>query len=639
MIAKEGVRSERTALPRMHVVVCVDDQPEVLSSLRRVLTREPYEVWTTLSPQEALDWLEAMEVDILIADERMPAMRGTDLLEEVQKRSPRTRRVVLTGYPGSSTIDHGLTGSVQCLISKPWNDDALKMTIRGLLKSCDLSWAPLSGSRGEKPETPPAPPGAWSRPPEARGEEPARDPGPVGLPLSREELESNVRESVRELRTLHEDLLREIAERQRIQESLRFSEERFRYLVEEVGDYAILTLSSDGHVVSWNRGAQRLHGYLSEEILGRHFSCFYPREEAGPGTLERLLQAARQAGRLEIEGWRLRKDGSRFWASSVLLAVRGSGGELRGFSNVVRDLTERRKVDEERSRVNAQMLQGQKMQAIGELTAGIAHEINNPVGFILSNLTTLGEYRRDFERLLQAAQEVMDRLRQKEDPSPALAAFDRLREELNADFILRDFGQAIQESTLGAERIRDIVKSLREFSHVDEGDLKPTDVNKCLEDALRICWNEVKYHAEVRKDYGELPPIPAYPQRLEQVFVNLIVNAAQAIPKKGRIDLVTRVENGLAVVRIRDTGGGIAPENLPRIFQPFFTTKPVGSGIGLGLHMAYKVVAAHDGTIDVHSEVGRGTEFAIRLPVAGPRPSITSRVPAPLSGRPPPAGS
>jgi signal transduction histidine kinase len=178
----------------------------------------------------------------------------------------------------------------------------------------------------------------------------------------------------------------------------------------------------------------------------------------------------------------------------------------------------------------------------------------------------------------------------------------------------------VSDCKLGGEKIRDIVRSLREFSHVDPSELLPTDLNKVLEDSLRICWNELKYKATLKKEFGTLPAVPVYAQRLSQVFVNLLVNAAQAIDKRGEILLKTYVENDEAVVKIRDTGKGIAPEYLPKIFEPFFTTKEIGAGTGLGLHVAYKIITAHRGKIEVASEIGRGTEFTVRLPLQGAAP-------------------
>ena len=270
------------------------------------------------------------------------------------------------------------------------------------------------------------------------------------------------------------------------------------------------------------------------------------------------------------------------------------------------DIAARQKAERERDRLTAQLLQGQKLQAIGQLSAGIAHEINNPVGYILSNLTALKEYLGDLSRLLRASLAA--------DPG-----LERLRGEIDVEFMLGDFDQALEETRQGAERIRDIVRGLRDFSLADVGERASVDLRDLIEDSLRICWNELKYKAEVKRDYGDVGPVPCYPGRVGQVFVNLLVNAAQAIEERGEIHVSTRVvEGGRAEVRVRDTGRGITEEALPRIFEPFFTTKPVGEGTGLGLHVAYKIVRAHGGEIEVTSKVGEGTEVAVRLPLSEP---------------------
>ncbi len=281
-------------------------------------------------------------------------------------------------------------------------------------------------------------------------------------------------------------------------------------------------------------------------------------------------------------------------------------------------MSERRRADEERAKLQASMLQGQKLQAIGQLSAGIAHEINNPVGYILSNLNTMGEYCQDLRRLAGAAADAAKAWQERRDPSPALGDYIRISLEIHADHVLNDLMEIVSDCKLGGEKIRDIVRSLREFSHVDPSELLPTDLSKVVEDSMRICWNELKYKATVKKEYGAMPPVPCYAQRLGQVFVNLLVNAAQAIEKRGEILLKTYADDGWAVVKIRDTGKGIPPEHLPKIFEPFFTTKEIGAGTGLGLHVAYKIITAHRGKIEVASEVGRGTEFTVRLPLEGP---------------------
>jgi PAS domain S-box-containing protein len=722
MMTREMPKTERVAGPRRSpTVVIVDDQPEILVSLRRVLRDERFELATFSSPSEALQWMGSHSVDLIIADERMPEMRGSDLLEKIRDRSPSTVRVILTGYPGSATVGYGLAHGVDWLISKPWNDDALRITLRQLLEERDgdasatepsseepdladfsekapvalqlvgadgvIRWAnraeldllgytrdELVGRRLED---------VYAEAGEARElvrkllrrepvrgyavrlrrkdgrvfdaqvdadlhtekgrakfarlvtrPVPATDGAAAAAPSDRS-LEGELRQRMKDLDEINRELVNEIAERNRAEETRRLTEMRFRLLVESVKDYAILMLAPDGIVVSWNGGAERVNGYAAEEILGRHFSVFYVPDDVASGKPDRLLEQAARAGHAEDEGWRVRKDGSRIWTNVVVTALRDSGERLIGFSKVMRDMSERRKAEEERHRLQSSMLQGQKLQAIGQLSAGIAHEINNPVGYILSNLNTMGEYCQDLRRLIAAAADASGAFEAKRDPSEALAAYARLSGEVHADPLLADLSDIVSDCKLGAEKIRDIVRSLREFSHVDPSQLQPTDLNKCLEDSLRICWNEIKYKATVQKDYGKLPLVPCYAQRLGQVFVNLLVNAAQAIDKKGEIRLSTRVEDGQAVIRIRDTGRGIAPEHLGKIFEPFFTTKEIGAGTGLGLHVAYKIVTAHRGGISVSSEVGKGTEFTVRLPLEGPR----TAPPPPAGGEAPPAGT
>jgi signal transduction histidine kinase len=265
------------------------------------------------------------------------------------------------------------------------------------------------------------------------------------------------------------------------------------------------------------------------------------------------------------------------------------------------EMVKRELAQEERDRMAAELLQGQKLQAIGQLSAGIAHEINNPLSYILSNLRCLGEYLEELAPFLGI---------------PPAGEKPGRRSDLSE--IRGDFRTALQESLEGAEKIRRIVRSLREFSHLDEHEIKSVDLKECIENALRLCANEITHKARVVREMGDLPPVRCYPQQIEQVLVNLIMNAVQAIPDWGEISVGTRQENGLAVIRVRDTGSGITPENLKKLFEPFFTTKPVGIGTGLGLHVAYKIAKAHGGRIDVTSKVGEGSEFSVILPVAGP---------------------
>lgn len=258
----------------------------------------------------------------------------------------------------------------------------------------------------------------------------------------------------------------------------------------------------------------------------------------------------------------------------------------------------------------------------------MAHEINNPVGFITSNLGTLDEYRQDLVEILQAYLGLEELVKKKpewtddEELAGALKKLQGLKDRADLDFILGDFEKVLEESKEGTERVRKIVQDLKDLSHVDQAELKRADINKGLDSTLNIAWNEIKYKAVVTKDYGDIPGVYCYPQQINQVFMNILVNAAQAIEDKGEIKISTRYLNDgdpRVEIRISDTGKGIPPENVCKIFSPFFTTKPVGKGTGLGLSMAYDIIKKHKGEIKVESQIGTGSTFIIELPVSGPQ--------------------
>ena len=257
-----------------------------------------------------------------------------------------------------------------------------------------------------------------------------------------------------------------------------------------------------------------------------------------------------------------------------------------------------------------QLLQAEKMASIGQLAAGIAHEINNPVGFVNSNMgslqgyvTTLFGVVADYEKVLAT--------------QPALSAeVARIRAKADLEFLQEDVSALVRESLDGLKRVRDIVQSLKDFSHVGETEWQIADLHQGLDSTLNIVANEIKFKATVEKHYGQLPQIKCLASQLNQVFLNLLVNAGHAIKDKGVITIRTGCENGWVWVAISDTGSGIAPEHLNRIFEPFFTTKPVGSGTGLGLSLSYGIVGKHGGKIEVASTLGVGTTFTVRVPVA-----------------------
>ncbi len=477
----------------------------------------------------------------------------------------------------------------------------------------------------------------------------------------------------------------------------------FATLVAEVTGYAIYLLTPEGRVASWNEGARRMKGYAGAEALGRHFSIFYLPEEVRGGKCDRELEVASRQGSIEEEGIRLRKNGDQFWASVATTAIRDAGGTLRGFLQVARDLSERKRVEQalqrtkesfrslieklpdqvwvyrrgnvvytnqavtdqlgysteeligrpildfvhpddsaavaahaqiltlenarapdrvihllrkdgkvatvevrglyvvfdnepavlavahdlsERRQFEARLMMADRLASIGMLAAGVAHEINNPLSYVTANVSFAVEE-------LQASAG---------PPSEVITAL----------------GEAQQ----GCERVRSIVRDLKAFSRTEESTRGPVDVRRLLDSAANMAWNEIRHRARLSKDYApRLPLAEANESRLVQVFLNLLLNAAQAIDEgeaeRNQIRIVAReAPDGRVVAEICDTGAGIPPENLERIFDPFFTTKAAGVGTGLGLSICQNIVAALGGEIQVESALGRGSTFRVVLPAA-----------------------
>jgi signal transduction histidine kinase len=260
----------------------------------------------------------------------------------------------------------------------------------------------------------------------------------------------------------------------------------------------------------------------------------------------------------------------------------------------------------------AQLLQSEKMASIGQLAAGIAHEINNPIGFVNSNMGALKGYVDTLCELTDSFDQSVQRSSGQEELKAEIA---QLRKRADYDFLKDDVADLVKESLDGLKRVKDIVQSLKDFAHIGETDWQFADLHAGIDSTLTIAANEFKYKATLTKEYGTMPQVKCLASQLNQVFMNLIVNAAHAIKDKGVITLRTGSENDWVWVEIGDNGCGMPPEIMNRIFEPFFTTKPVGKGTGLGLSMSYNIVAKHGGRIEVASELGTGTRFTVRLPV------------------------
>ena len=267
--------------------------------------------------------------------------------------------------------------------------------------------------------------------------------------------------------------------------------------------------------------------------------------------------------------------------------------------------------------VQRQLLQADRMASIGQLAAGVAHEINNPIGYIQSNLGTLREYVSSMFRLIAEQDAALHRLRA-EQPEQA-RQLDDIREQIDFEFLATDLPTLLAESQEGISRVRKIIQDLREFSRAGHSESWTiADLHAGLDSTVNIVWNDLKYKVELLKRYGEVPPVECLPSQLNQVFLNILVNAGHAIEQRGQIVISTRADDEHAYIEISDTGKGIPEENLARVFEPFFTTKAIGKGTGLGLSISYGIIKKHNGEIDVRSELGVGTTFLIKLPLRQP---------------------
>jgi PAS domain S-box-containing protein len=302
------------------------------------------------------------------------------------------------------------------------------------------------------------------------------------------------------------------------------------------------------------------------------------------------------------------------------LALRRSNEELQATNVKLRQETQSKDAAlETLKKTQSHLLQSEKMIGLGHLAAGVAHEINNPIGFVISNLNTMKEYLGQIRELLALYAPLENRSGRTSAEAAGIAErVGALKRKMDYDFVMKDAPQVIADAEEGAARVAAIVRNLKEFTHLDQAQKQWVNVNDGLESAIRLIWNELKYKARVVRDYGEIAEIECYPQQLNQAFLNLLMNAVQAIEKEGTITVRTRPDGDGIAIQVQDDGCGIAPEDLPHIYEPFFTTKPVGQGMGLGLTSAYTIVRSHHGTIDVESRRGAGTTFTLRLPLRQP---------------------
>jgi PAS domain S-box-containing protein len=394
------------------------------------------------------------------------------------------------------------------------------------------------------------------------------------------------------------NVTRDISERRAAEEAILASENQFRLLVSGVVDYALFMLDPNGIVTNWNPGAERIKGYRSDEIVGHHFSRFYTDGDRAAGLPFRALATASDQGRYESEGWRVRKDGSLFWASVVIDAIRDDDGRVLGFAKITRDVTDKRNAQLELQRAHEQLAQAQKMEALGQLTGGVAHDFNNLLMVVSGQAQLLRGKVGDDARALRALEAIEVSTRRGGELTRHLLSFARR--------------QRLQPAAISLQ------KRIAEMRELLSASL-PASVQLVIDLPKRL-W-------PVEVDLGEF----------ELALLNLTVNARDAMPSGGVLSISAEnlalgpeddaqgLRGDFMALTVADSGVGIPPDILPRVFDPFFTTKEVSKGTGLGLSQVYGFAQQSGGEVVVRSELGRGTQFTLYLPRTRRQPSAAER--------------
>jgi PAS domain S-box-containing protein len=391
--------------------------------------------------------------------------------------------------------------------------------------------------------------------------------------------------------TLYEDgelvgfakITRDITDRSEAAEALKESERNFRLLVSGVTDYALYMLDPTGTITNWNTGGERIKGYAPEEIIGQHFSRFYTTADQAAGRPARALQQAVEHGRYEEEGWRVRKDGTLFWASVIIDPIRDDEQRLVGFAKITRDISERREAQLAMEKIQRQLAESQKLDALGQLTGGVAHDFNNLLMVITGSLHMLKKSAGNDPKLLRAAQAIETATSRGAALTRQLLTFARR--------------QSVHPQTIN---LTEQIYSVREVLDTGTG-------------------SAVELHIDVE---DEIWPITVDPAEFETALVNLVINARDAMPQGGSVTIRARnifIDDGErkgdhVAITVADTGVGIPPDIVAKVFDPFFTTKPIGKGTGLGLSQVHGFAHQAGGTVAVESELGSGTSFTICLP-------------------------
>ena len=570
-------------------LLVVDDERDNLELLERTF-RVDYDVYAAASAREALKIIEQNpDIALIITDQRMPEMTGVELLRETLKEHPDIVRMLLTGYADIDALIEAVNiGHIYRYISKPWEPRELRIMTKQALE---------------------------------KYQQVAED-----------------QRVTEKMKTFFIETMKSIATQEP-------EEAVFRLLSEICPFDAGLIVLQNGDVnnpmlFTFEGVGEALVGKLKEQTARKA-------EEVGIQANYENLREIKLDSAQEKEikslntfwGWPLKVGDQCFGYVSL-----GSGEEdawseedratLELFLNEVaivldnamltRSLNKSHNELEETVRqlrsMQAQLVHSGRMASLGRLVAGVAHELNNPINFIYGNIGFLEEHIQNMKMILSAYGQA-DLLSPQQ-----LIRVEEMKEEMRFGEILKDVDRILKSCRHGAERTKEIVTNLRTFTRLDEAELKEVDIHEGVESSLNLLTNRYKKGITVHKDYGDLPQVYCYSGQLNQVFMNLLANAGQGIPDAGDVWITTRQVDDKVQIVVRDNGVGISKEDLPKIFDPFFTTKDVGGGTGLGLSITYGIIQRHGGTIEVESELGKGTTFTVTIPVRVKEPEAAENV-------------
>ncbi len=556
-------------------VLVVDDSPFICTTICNIIGPSGHAVLTATGGEEALKILsdQVDNVDVVISDVIMPTIDGVELMGKIHELYPDLPVILMTAHSDIDTVITAIKKRAFDFILKPVDATLLLQTVEKALKQKKLLL--LENNY---------------------------------LETLKESVKAKTKELNLKMTHLEEARSAQVTEHEELKVLFRKVQEikdEWERTMDCIGDIVLL-VDQNGSIRRCNQALRLFVGKEYKEILGNNWLELFIYHSLA-------IDSAIKSGD-EIH----HPPSGRWFVFNVYPFTDRTEKETRGTVITLHDTTELKstmdalgKAYKELQSSQAQVLQSEKMASIGQLAAGVAHEINNPIGFISSNLATLGKYLERLTDFITAQTQAVDSCAGQETRKK----IDALRRDLKIDRVVPDIGKLIGESLDGTSRVRKIVKDLNSFSRMDQGNCEVSDLVECIESAINIVWNELKYKVTLTRNYGYVPPLKCYPQQLNQVFMNLLINAGHSIESRGIITITTWSDKDAANVSVADSGCGIAPEHLPHIVEPFFTTKGVGKGTGLGLSISYDIIKNHRGEIVVESRVGTGTTFTISLPI------------------------